>query len=100
MLAPETSAAQPVNDHTTQFESPRPQSSIYDRDEDDHASLMDEERKRISIDSEHSIYEEANDDVDLAADPSTTEHAPDVPSIIHSQEPATDIAKSNDLSNS
>ena len=99
-LTPETPVAQSADDHITHPDIPRPESSIYDRDGDDAASLPDEERKRISIDSEHSVYEEANADVDLNVDPNTTEHALVVPSITHSQEPDTDIAKSNSLSNS
>ncbi|KAJ5336992.1 GDPGTP exchange factor Sec2p [Penicillium brevicompactum] len=78
--------------------SPRPQSSIYDRDEEDTASIVDVEHKRISIDSEHSIYEEATADVD-AVEPSTTDHNPVVPSITHTQEPDTDN-KPTDLSTS
>jgi hypothetical protein len=99
-LAPETPVAQSANDNITHPDIPRPQSSIYDRDGDDAASLTDEERKRISVDSEHSVYEEANADADLEVDPSTTEHAPAVPSITHSQELDTDFAKPNSSSTS
>jgi hypothetical protein len=92
-LTPETPVAQTANDHITHSDVPRPQSPIYDRDGDDAASLTDEERKRISVDSDYSVYEEANADVDLEVDPNTPKHDPAVPSITHSQEPDTDLAK-------
>ncbi|CAG8330309.1 unnamed protein product [Penicillium salamii] len=104
-LAPETADSRSVDENAIPTGASRPQSSIYDRDEDDIASIMDEERKRISVDSEHSIYEEAAAEVDLAPDHCTD--APIVPSI---QEPEpqrpdteeldTDNAKPTGLSNS
>jgi hypothetical protein len=94
-LAPETPVAQSANDHINHPDIPRPQSSIYDRDGDDAASLPDDERRRMSAESERSVYEEANADVDLHINLNNTEHASAVPSITHDQEPDTDIAKSS-----
>lgn len=99
-IASETAGSEFTNDQTTHTGTPRPQSSIYDREEDDTGSMLDSERKRISIDSEHSIYEEATADVDPVVSPNTTEHTPVVPSITHSQDPDTDTSKPTDLNTS
>lgn len=99
-LRPEIPVAQSAIDHTAHPDRPRPQSSIYDGEDDGIPYLTDEEHKRISVDSGHSIYEEANDDVDAALDPSTTEHSLAVPSIIHTHEHDPEIVKPNKLNNS
>ncbi|CAP86094.1 Pc20g07650 [Penicillium rubens Wisconsin 54-1255] len=95
-LAPETPITETATEHITHPDVPRPQSSIYDRD--DAASLSDSERKRVSTDSAASVYEEASADVD--ANP--TVPVPNEPSIVLSRETDTDtdVAKPNGLSNS
>lgn len=95
-LAPETPITETATEHITHPDVPRPQSSIYDRD--DAASLSDSERKRVSTDSAASVYEEASADVD--ANP--TVPVPNEPSIVLSREKDTDtdVAKPNGLSNS
>ncbi|CAG8159634.1 unnamed protein product [Penicillium olsonii] len=94
-LAPEAADSRSLNEHAVPTGSPRPQSSIYDKDEDDNASVIDEEHKRISIDSEHSIYEEATTEVDPVPDHSI--ETPTVPSIqepsAQTEEPDTDLVK-------
>lgn len=96
LLAPETLFTESATEHINHPDLPRPQSSIYDRD--DAASLSESERKRVSIDSAASVYEEASADVD--ANP--TAPVPNEPSIVQSRETETDkdIAKPNGLSNS
>ncbi|KAJ5472539.1 hypothetical protein N7530_006540 [Penicillium desertorum] len=95
-LAPETPITETATEHITHPDVPRPQSSIYDRD--DAASLSDSERKRVSTDSAASVYEEASADVD--ANP--TVPVPNEPSIVLSRETETDtdVAEPNGLSNS
>ncbi|KAJ6178441.1 hypothetical protein N7519_008902 [Penicillium mononematosum] len=95
-LASETPITETPPEHITHPDVPRPQSSIYDRD--DAASLSDSERKRVSTDSAASVYEEASADVD--ANP--TVPVPNEPSIVLSRETDTDtdVAKPNGLSNS
>jgi hypothetical protein len=88
-LAPET----PVTEHITHPDLPRPQSSIYDRD--DAPSLSGSECKRFSIDSAASVYEEASADVDANSAPPVSNE----PSIAPSRDTDTDIARPNDLSN-
>ncbi|KAJ5971040.1 GDPGTP exchange factor Sec2p [Penicillium vulpinum] len=92
-LAPETPITESDTDHITHPDLPRPQSSIYDRD--DAASLSDSERKRVSMDSVASVYEEASADVDT----NSTIPVPNEPSIIQSRDTDTDLAKPNGLSN-
>ncbi|CDM32317.1 hypothetical protein DTO013E5_3492 [Penicillium roqueforti] len=93
-IAPETPVRASTTDHITPPDLSRPQSPMYDRD--DAASLDDLQRKRLSIDSAASVYEEASTDVDA----NTTAPAPNEPSIIQSRETDTDIAKPNGLSDS
>ncbi|CAI7575462.1 unnamed protein product [Penicillium glandicola] len=93
-LTPETPITESATDHITHPDLPRPQSSIYDRD--DAVSLSDSERKRISTDSAASVYEEASADVDV----NSLEPVPNEPSIVQSRETDTDIAKSTVLSDS
>jgi hypothetical protein len=50
------------DNHSAQSDVPRPQSSIYDRDD---MSMSDKDLKRISADSDVSVYEEANADVTI-----------------------------------
>ncbi|KAJ5566362.1 hypothetical protein N7535_008000 [Penicillium sp. DV-2018c] len=59
--ATETPTMEPSGDHYTHTDIPRPQSSIYDRE--DVESLPDSERKRFSLESAVSVYEEASADV-------------------------------------
>ncbi|OQE16791.1 hypothetical protein PENFLA_c026G04797 [Penicillium flavigenum] len=95
-LAPETPITETATEHITHPDVPRPQSSIYDRD--DAASLSDSERKRVSTDSAASVYEEASADVDV----NSTVPVPNEPSIVQNRETETetDVAKPNGLSNS
>ncbi|CRL20169.1 unnamed protein product [Penicillium camemberti] len=84
-LVPETPITESATDHITHPDLPRPQSSIYDRD--DGASLSGSERKRVSVDSVASVYEEASADV-ISTAPVLDEH-----SIAHSPDTHTDIAQ-------
>ncbi|CAG8087396.1 unnamed protein product [Penicillium nalgiovense] len=96
-LAPQTPITEIATEYITHPDVPRPQSSIYDRD--DAASLSDSERKRVSTDSAASVYEEASAD----ADANSTVPVPNEPSIVQSretEETETEIAKPNDLSKS
>ncbi|KAJ5395497.1 uncharacterized protein N7487_009800 [Penicillium crustosum] len=86
-LAPETPITESATDHITHPDLPRPQSSIYDRD--DGVSLSGSERKRLSVDSVASVYEEASANVDT----NSTAPVLDEPSIAHSPDTHTDIAQ-------
>ncbi|KAJ5124729.1 uncharacterized protein N7515_008554 [Penicillium bovifimosum] len=61
----ETSTMEAYADHYTHADAPRPQSSIYDRE--DVESLPDSARKRFSVESAVSVYEEASADVVVEA---------------------------------
>jgi hypothetical protein len=69
-----------LDNHTAQSDIPRPQSSIYDRDD---MSMSEKELKRISADSDLSVYEEANADMTIdikehvSNEPSTPAHTKD-----------------------
>ncbi|KGO71262.1 GDPGTP exchange factor Sec2p [Penicillium italicum] len=87
-LAPETLITESPT-HINHPDLPRPQSSIYDRD--DAASFSGSERKRLSIDSVASVYEEASADVDV--DANSTAPVPIEPSIVQNRETETDITQ-------
>lgn len=93
-LAPETPTMESHDDRLSHPDVPRPQSSIYDRD--DAASLAGSEHRPTSADSAASIYEEASADVNL----DFTGAVPDESSISQSRETDTDTAKPNGLSQS
>ncbi|KGO37292.1 GDPGTP exchange factor Sec2p [Penicillium expansum] len=88
-LAPETPITESATEHINHPDLPRPQSSIYDRD--DVASFSGSERKRFSIDSVASVYEEASADVD----PTSTAPVPTEPSIALSGDTDTNITQSS-----
>ncbi|KAJ5154180.1 GDPGTP exchange factor Sec2p [Penicillium coprophilum] len=92
-IAPQTPVTESATEHITHPDLPRPQSSIYERD--DAASLSGSERKRFSIDSAASVYEEASADVDANLTPPVDNE----PSIAPSRDADTAIAKPNGLSN-
>jgi hypothetical protein len=87
--APETPAMESYADHHTHPDVPRPQSSIYDRE--DVESLPDSERKRFSVESAASVYEEAS--ADVVAD--ATEFVPNEPS--DAQIPEQDTEHTNPI---
>ncbi|EKV16620.1 GDP/GTP exchange factor Sec2p, putative [Penicillium digitatum PHI26] len=83
-LTPETPTTASPTGHITPPDLPLLPSSIYDKDE--AASFSGSERKRVSIDSVASVYEEASADVYA----NSTALALNEPSIIQSRETDTD----------